>query len=445
MMSEELNPFETARQQLKKVANIIEIEDGILEYLCRPQRELTVNFPIRMDDGDIKVFTGYRVQYNNARGPYKGGIRYHPGVSLDEVRALAAWMTWKTAVVGIPFGGAKGGVMCNPKEMSQNELERLTRRFTSEISTIIGPEKDIPAPDVYTNPQTMAWIMDTYSMNKGHSVLGSVTGKPLEIGGSLGRNEATGRGCMLTVREALKTMKHKVIPPEVWQKFGNEGMEDESCGDQGTGYRIDGATVAVQGFGNVGSVAAKLLQKKGAKIVAVSDSRGGIYDKEGFDIYAAMGHKEKTGSVVGLDGTEQLSTKQILELECDILIPAALGNQITAENADDIKAKIVAEGANGPTTLDGDKILFEKNIFLIPDILANAGGVTVSYFEWVQGLQSFFWSERDVNCKLRDIMIKAFDEVYGASKQHRVDMRTGAYIVAVRKVAEAIKIRGIYP
>lgn len=444
-MSDELNPFKMAQRQLAKVAKIIDIDTGIYESLRHPQKELTVYFPVIMDDGHVKIFTGFRVQYNNARGPYKGGIRYHPNVSLDEVRALAAWMTWKTAVVGIPFGGAKGGVICNPKEMSKGEIERLTRRFITEISNFIGPEKDIPAPDVNTNPQVMAWIMDTYSMNKGYSVLGSVTGKPLELGGSLGREEATGRGCMFATREVLKKLEYKIIPPDVWQREGFGNMEDESCRDQGTGYRINGATVAIQGFGNVGSVAGKLLQRKGAKIVAVSDSNGGIFNKEGFDIIQLIEHKARTGSVEGFDGTEQLEPKEILEISCDILIPAALENQITTTNVDEIKAKIVVEGANGPTTLEADQILFDKGVIVVPDILANAGGVTVSYFEWVQGLQSFFWSEREVNCKLRDIMVGAFEKIYDTSKKHDVDMRTGAYIVAVERVAKAIKIRGLFP
>jgi glutamate dehydrogenase/leucine dehydrogenase len=444
-MTEELNPFKISQKQLRTVADIIKLEPGLYETLSRPQRELCVNFPIKMDDGSIRVFTGYRVQYNNSRGPYKGGIRYHPDVTMDEVKALSAWMSWKCAVVGIPFGGAKGGVVCDPKEMSQGEVERLTRRFISEISIILGPEKDIPAPDVYTNAQTMAWIMDTYSMNKGHSVLGVVTGKPLQIGGSLGRGEATGRGCMFAVREALKRLDYKVIPPEEWQKNGAKGMEDEACQDRGTGHRIDKATVAVQGFGNAGSVAARLLERKGASIIALSDSKGGILNRKGLDVDAVIEHKKRTGSVVGFREGYEINQEELLKTECDILIPAALENQITKANAEKIKAKIVAEAANGPTTPEADKILWEKGIMVIPDILANAGGVTVSYFEWVQGLQSFFWSERDVNCRLRDIMIKAFDDVYRTSKEYDVDMRTGAYIVAVKKVAEAIRIRGIYP
>ena len=447
MSKSESNPFKIAQQQLANVTKRLELSNGIHEILKYPQRELTVNFPVRMDTGEIKVFTGYRIQHNDSRGPCKGGIRYHPGVTLDEVKALSMWMTWKCAVVNIPYGGAKGGVICNPKEMSQKELERLTRRFTTEISIIIGPEKDIPAPDVYTNAQTMAWIMDTYSMNIGYSVPGVVTGKPIHIGGSLGRHEATARGCMFTIREALKHFDYKVIPPEQWQKeCAVDDLEGDMCdGDEGTGYKVDGAAVAILGFGNAGSISAKLLDAKGAKIVAVSDSKGGILNKDGLDIKKLFEHKATTGSVIGFEGTEKLGPKEVLEVECDVLIPAALENQITEENVDNIKAKIVAEAANGPTIPEADKILFEKDIFLIPDILANAGGVTVSYFEWVQGLQQFFWSERDVNVRLREIMIKAFHSVLNVSLENKVDMRTGAYLVAVKRVADAIQHRGLFP
>jgi len=447
MVEVKINPFKNAQQQLNNVAKRLQLKKGIHELLKCPLRELTINFPVRMDSGDIKIFTGYRVQHNDARGPCKGGIRYHPDVSLDEIRALAMWMTWKCAVVNIPFGGAKGGVICNPKEMSQAELERLTRRFTAELSIIIGPEKDIPAPDVYTNAQTMAWIMDTYSMNKGYSVPGVVTGKPVHIGGSLGRREATARGCLFTIREALKHMDYKVISPEKWRKeceIGELG-EDICDGDLGTGYRFDNATMAIQGFGNVGAISAELLSKKGAKIIAVSDSKGGILNKDGLNIDKVLEHKAKTGSVVGFDGADKLGPKEILEVECDVLVPAALENQITDENADNIKAKVVVEAANGPTTPEADKILYDKKIFLIPDILANAGGVTVSYFEWVQGLQQFFWSEREVNVKLKEIMVKAFHEVLDICKKDEVDMRTGAYLLAVNRVADAIMHRGIFP
>jgi glutamate dehydrogenase (NAD(P)+) len=447
MSSSESNPFKIAQQQLENVTKRLDLKKGIQEVLKYPQRELTVNFPVRMDSGEIKVFTGYRIQHNDSRGPCKGGIRYHPDVTIDEVRALSMWMTWKCAVVNIPYGGAKGGVICNPKEMSLKELERLTRRFTTEISIIIGPEKDIPAPDVYTNAQTMAWIMDTYSMNIGYSVPGVVTGKPIQIGGSLGRNEATARGCMFTIREALKHFDYKVISPEKWRKeCPVEELEGDICdGDEGTGYKIDGADVAIQGFGNAGSISANLLCKKGARIIAVSDSKGGVLNKEGLDIDKLLEHKATTGSVIGFEGTEKLNHMEVLEVPCDILIPAALENQITDENADNINTKIVAEAANGPTTPEADKILHEKDIFLIPDILANAGGVTVSYFEWVQGLQQFFWSERDVNVRLREIMIKAFNEVLDMSQKEKVDMRTGAYMLAVRRVSDAILHRGIFP
>ena len=447
-MAEEINPFKIAQQQIDIVAEKLDLKKGINEFLRWPQRELTVHFPVRMDDGEIKTFTGFRVQHNSSRGPCKGGIRYHPGVTLDEVRALATWMTWKCAVVNIPYGGAKGGVICNPKEMSMSELERLTRRFASEISIMIGPEKDIPAPDVYTNAQTMAWIMDTYSMNKGFSVPGVVTGKPIAIGGSLGRREATARGCMFTIREALMSMDYKIIPPEKWQAQCNEEDANENIcdGDEGTGYKIDGATVSIQGFGNAGSIAADLLSRKGAKIIAVSDSKGGVINKDGLDISKLIKYKTDTGSVKGFDGSnEECGTKDVLEIECDVLVPAALENQITEENMDNINVKIVAEAANGPTTPAADKVLFEKKIFLIPDILANAGGVTVSYFEWVQGLQQFFWSEHDVNVKLRDIMVRAFDEVYQMSEKNQLDMRTGAYMVAVQRVADALMTRGIFP
>lgn len=448
MSESETNPFKIAQHQLDNVAERLKLKKGIHQFLRTPRRELSVNIPVRMDSGDIRVFSGYRVQHNMARGPCKGGIRYHWNVSLDEVRALAMWMTWKCATVNIPYGGAKGGIICNPKEMSQAELERLTRRFTTEISIIIGPEKDIPAPDVYTNAQTMAWIMDTYSAIKGYSVPGVVTGKPIHIGGSLGRNEATARGCMFTIREALKHFDMKVIPPDVWTK---ECSEDEvnTClhdGDEGTGFKIDNATVAIQGFGNAGSISAALLSAKGAKVIAVSDSKGGIMNKNGFDVPKLIDHKQKTGSVMGFEeANDELGHKDVLEVDADVLVPAALENQITEENVDNIKAKIVAEAANGPTTPEADKILYEKDIFLIPDILANAGGVTVSYFEWVQGLQQFFWSERDVNVKLRDIMIKAFHEVLNIHIEEKVDMRTAAYILAVKRVADAIEHRGIFP
>jgi glutamate dehydrogenase/leucine dehydrogenase len=351
------------------------------------------------------------------RGPAKGGIRYHPQVSLDEVKALSMWMTWKCAVVNIPYGGAKGGVICNPKEMSLGELERMTRRFATEIHIIIGPEKDIPAPDVYTNPQIMGWIMDTYSMNMGYSVPGVVTGKPIEIGGSQGRNEATARGCVFTIIEACKHL----------------------------GMNIKGATVAIQGYGNAGSIAHRLIEAEGAKVIAISDSKGGIIDEKGIEANRAAEHKKKTGTVLDLPGSKKITNAELLELKCDILIPAALENQITGENASRIKAKIVAEAANGPTTPDADDILHKNGVFVIPDILCNAGGVTVSYFEWVQDLQAHFWEENEINQKLRQIMVKAFNEVASIREREKVDTRMAAYILAVDRVARAIKIRGIFP
>jgi glutamate dehydrogenase (NAD(P)+) len=411
------SPYEMALRQFDNAIKHLELKRGIVEYLRYPKRELTVNFPVRMDDGSVKIFTGYRVHHNTVLGPTKGGIRYHPDVTLDEVRALAMWMTWKCAVVGLPYGGAKGGVVCNPKELSLQELENLTRRYAAEISMLMGPESDIPAPDVGTNPQVMAWIMDTYSMHKGYSVPAVVTGKPISIGGSLGRLEATGRGVMITAREACK---HLGIP-------------------------IEGATVVVQGYGNVGAASAYLLRDQGCKVIAVSDSKGGIYNPRGFDPRDVLSYKRETGSVVGYPDTETITNEELLELPCDILVPSALENQITADNADRIQAKVVAEGANGPTTPDADVILHDKGILIVPDILANAGGVTVSYFEWVQGLQSFFWSEEEINQKLERIMIKSFQEVLEASKLKGIDMRTAAMVRAILVVAEALVVRGIYP
>lgn len=411
------NPFLMAQRQFDNAAKYLDLKEGIKAKLRVPKRELTVYFPVKMDDGSIQIFTGHRVQHNLARGPAKGGIRYHPDVTLDEVRALAMWMTWKCAVVNIPYGGAKGGVVCNPKEMSERELERLTRRFTSEIIMLIGPDSDIPAPDVNTNAQIMAWIMDTYSMTKGYSVPAVVTGKPIEIGGSLGRREATGRGVMFTTREALK---HLNMP-------------------------IEGTRVVVQGFGNVGAIGAQLLEELGCTVIAVSDSRGGIYNPKGLNVKDVIRHKAETGTVVGYPGTDTVTNKELLELDCEVLVPAALENAITEENADRIKARIIAEGANGPTTPEADEILFDKGAFVIPDILANAGGVTVSYFEWVQGLQNFFWSEDEVNKNLEKIMVKAFQDVLAISQQREVNMRIAAYILAIDRVATATLLRGIYP
>jgi glutamate dehydrogenase (NAD(P)+) len=414
----EQNPYENAVKHVDRVGRLLGLDECMIEILKRPKRELTVNFPVRMDDGRVKNFTGYRVQHNSARGPCKGGIRYHPNVSLDEVRALAIWMTWKCAVVGIPFGGAKGGVICNPKEMSKSELERLTRRYASEIQIIIGPKADIPAPDVYTDAQTMAWIMDTYSTNVGYSVPGVVTGKPIEIGGSRGRDEATSRGIMYIAQQAAR----------------RKGME------------MKGASVAVQGFGNVGWNAARLLASEtGCKVVAVSDSSGGVHDPNGVDPVLVMEHKKRTGSVEGYGRTQRITNEELLELECDILVPAALENQITHLNAEGIKAKVVVEGANGPTTPEADEILYQRGIMLVPDILANAGGVTASYFEWVQDLQYFFWTTEEVRQRLKVIMDDAFERVFSMAQKEKVDLRTGANMLAMREVARAIELRGLFP
>src|SRR5262245_1952703 len=416
-VAEELNPFVIAQRQFDNAAEHLKLDPSLRAILRTPKRQLIVSIPTRMDDGTYRVFEGYRVQHSIARGPAKGGIRYHPNVTLDEVKALASWMTWKCATVGIPYGGGKGGVVCDPKKMSQGELGRMTRRYAAEISIIIGPEEDIPAPDVYTNAQTMAWIMDTFSMTRGTTALGVVTGKPLAVGGSAGRNEATARGCLFVGREALKM--------------------------KGMGLR--GARVVVQGYGNAGSIAASLLHAEGAVVLAVSDSRGGAHNPKGLDPDAVMKHKERTGSVVGYPEASPVGNDEILEIECDLLIPAALENQITAENAGRIKAKVVAEAANGPTTPAADEILHQNGVFVLPDILANAGGVTVSYFEWVQSLQSFFWREEEVNAKLNEIMTRAFYEVYETAKTHNVQMRGAAYVLAVSRVAEATRLRGIFP
>ncbi len=413
----EQNVWEMAQQQLDDVARLIGLNESIHGYLREPKRVLEVSVPARMDNGVFRMFKGYRVQHNMARGPSKGGIRFHPDVSLDEVKALAMWMTWKCSLVNIPFGGAKGGVICDPKAMSMQELENLTRRFTSEISIIIGPDKDIPAPDVYTTPQVMAWIMDTYSMQCGYSVPGVVTGKPVAIGGSLGRDKATARGCLYVIDEAMRVQ----------------------------GIPVQGARVAIQGFGNAGMHAGDLLQKAGYSIVAVSDSRGGVANPKGLDMAGVIAHKTETGSVVGFTGGERIPNKDVLEYDCEVLVPAALEKVITAENAPRIRAKIVAEAANGPTLPEADKILFDRGIMVLPDILANAGGVTVSYFEWVQDLQENFWEEDEINERLKRIMTKAFKEAYDQSQRLSIDMRRGAYVVAVSRVAEATKLRGLYP
>ncbi len=410
--------FQDAAIRLFNIAaDHLNLDSGIREKLKWPKRELTVHFPVKMDDGTIKIFVGHRVQHNVTRGPAKGGIRYHPDVTLEEVRALAALMTWKCAVVNVPFGGAKGGVKCDPKKMSLRELEGLTRRYTTEISLLLGPESDIPAPDVYTNAQTMAWIMDTYSMHKGYSVPGVVTGKPISIGGSLGRNEATARGCVFTIQEAARHL----------------------------GLDLSRATAVVQGYGNAGAIAAILLGALGVRVVAVSDSRGGAFNPKGIDPVIALEHKGKAGSVATFPEADRVSNEELVELPCDIFVPAALEGVITRQNAPRIKARIMAEAANGPTMPEADPILFANNVFVIPDILANAGGVTVSYFEWVQNLEMLYWSEDDVNRRLKEIMVRSFHEVKEIAARERVDMRTAAYILAVGRVAEATLVRGVYP
>jgi glutamate dehydrogenase (NAD(P)+) len=411
------NPYEIAKDQLRRVAELFAIDPNLVNVLQECKKAVVVSVPVTMDDGNIRAFEGYRVTHNIARGPSKGGIRYHPDVTLDEVKALAMWMTWKCALMGIPFGGAKGGVVCNPKELSQQELQRMTRRFTSEIVNEIGPEKDIPAPDVGTDPSVMAWIFDTYSMNKGHSVLGVVTGKPLNLGGSLGRLEATAHGALYCIQEAIRK-----------QEMSMQGLR-----------------VAVQGFGNVGSFLAKFLAEQGATVIAVSDSRSGIVNDDGIDVEAAIAHKQETGMLEGLRGAQTITNDELLLLECDVLAPCALEQVITRDNADQVKAKIICEGANGPITPAADEILDEKGIMTLPDILANAGGVVVSYFEWVQGLQEYFWKEDEVNSKLRDITTRAFNETWRVAEERKTSMRLAAYGVAVRRVADATITRGLYP
>jgi glutamate dehydrogenase (NAD(P)+) len=411
------NPFELAQQQLRKVAHDFQIDPNLVRVLERCKKAIVVSVPFSKDDGTIAVYEGYRVTHNIARGPSKGGIRYHQDVTLDEVRALSMWMTWKCALMGIPFGGAKGGVVCNPKQLSRGELERMTRRYTSEIVNEIGPEKDIPAPDVGTDPRVMAWIFDTYSMNKGHSVLGVVTGKPLNLGGSLGRLEATARGAHYCIREAVTKQ----------------------------GRSLDGMRVAVQGFGNVGSYLAKFVAEDGAKVVALSDSAGGVYNPDGIDVALALAHKQETGQLEGLKDTEPVTNEELLLLDCDVLAPCALEQVITTENADKIKAKLICEGANGPTTPAADEILEERGVMVLPDILANAGGVVVSYFEWVQGLQEYFWKEDEVNGRLNSIITRAFDETWATYEERKTTMRMAAYGLAVQRVAEATVTRGLYP
>ena len=412
-----INPWQVAQQQFDLAAERLSLDPGLRKVLREPRRELTVHFPVKMDDGTVQVFTGYRVQHNLGRGPAKGGLRYHQDVSLDEVKALAMWMTWKCAVVGIPYGGGKGGVIVDPKQLSAKEVEGLTRRFTTEISILIGPEKDIPAPDVNTNAQTMAWIMDTYSMHVGYTVPGVVTGKPIALGGSEGRHEATARGTVFCIVEAARHLS----------------------------LDLNSATVAIQGFGNAGSIAARLIGQEGVKVVAVSDSSGGIHDPAGLDVARVTGWKREHGTVQGFPGATDISNAQVLEVDCDILIPAALENQITARNASKIKARLVAEAANGPTTPDADIELARRGVFMIPDILCNAGGVTVSYFEWVQDLNRDHWSETIVNHKLKEIMVRSFGEVLAIAQRESCDMRTAAYLLAVQRVADATAMRGLYP
>ena len=411
------NPFENALEQLRIAAEYLNLDDGIYQILSHPKRQLTVSLPVKMDNGTTHVFTGYRVQYNDARGPFKGGIRYHPGVTLDEVKALAAWMTWKTSVANIPYGGAKGGIICDPKHMSQGELERLTRRFAAAIAPIIGPYKDIPAPDVYTNAQIMAWIVDTYSQLEGFMSPGVVTGKPISLGGSLGRDKATGRGAVFCTLEAAKVNK----------------------------VDLKAATFAVEGFGNAGSFYAQILQTYGAKLMAASDSQGAIMSKTPMDADKLIAHKEKTGSVMGFPGSQPISDRELLQMDVDVLSPAALENTILPDVAKGVKAKIIAECANGPTTPAADKVLHANKVFVIPDILANSGGVIVSYLEWVQNLERIGWAENEVNSMLEKKITNAFHDVHAASLKHGTDMRTAAMIVGVGRVADAVKTLGTFP
>ena len=408
--------FNAMLQEFDGAARLLGLDPGIWKILTHPKRQITVSCPVQMDNGEIEVFTGYRVQYNITLGPAKGGIRYHPDVTLDEVTALAAWMTWKCAVAHVPFGGGKGGIICDPTRMSRRELEALTRRYVAEIVDAIGPDKDVPAPDVNTNDQVMAWIMDNYSMHVGHTSTAVVTGKPIEMGGSLGRREATGRGVMITTREAARHLK----------------------------LDIKNATVAVQGFGNVGSVSADLLSKIGAKVVAVTDWKGGVYDKGGIDIRRLLDYTKQHKSVDGFPAGEPIGNEDLFKLDVDVLVPAALENQITMQNAPDIKAKVIVEGANGPTTPDAHKHLHERGVFVIPDILANAGGVTTSYFEWVQDRHGYFWEEEEVNKRLEAKMVEAFDDVLQTSIRYKTDLRTAAYVVAINRVATVTRMRGMY-
>jgi len=410
------NPFEAMMSRFDYAAQVLKLEPGLYKVLRNPEKTITVSVPIMMDSGEVEVFTGYRVLYNTSRGPGKGGIRFDKNVTMDEVTALAAWMAWKCAVVNIPFGGAKGGVVCDPLSMSVSELERLTRRYTAGIINVLGPDSDVPAPDVNTNERVMAWVMDTYSMHKGHTVTAVVTGKPVEMGGSLGRREATGRGVMIVACEALKHL----------------------------GMQVNGARVAVQGFGNVGSVGADLMQKAGFTIVAVSDVKGGIYNAKGLDIQDVLEWRTKNRYLENYPKAEAISNEQLLAIDCDVLVPAALENVLTAENAGDVKAKVIIEGANGPTAASADEILEKKGVFVVPDILANAGGVTVSYFEWVQDRGGYFWDEETVNSRLQQIMEHSFKDVLDVSKKYNVNMRIASYILAIDRVAKVHRLRGMY-
>lgn len=416
-IAEELNPFEIAKQQFNRAADFLDLDPSLRQVLQNPKRQLIVSIPVKMDGGDVQVFEGYRVQHNIARGPAKGGIRYHPNVTLDEVKALASWMTWKCATVGIPYGGGKGGVVCDTKSLSRNELERLTRRYAFEIAPIIGPDRDIPAPDMYTDEQTMAWIMDTISMVRGHTELGVVTGKPISLGGSQGRSEATARGCLYALRKACKVV----------------GMD------------LNGARVVVHGFGNAGANIARLVAADGARVVAACDSKAAVFAENGLDVDAALTHKSQTSSLLGLPGTKEIDPEDVIAIDCDILLPAALENAITLSNVGRVKAKIIAELANGPVTPGADRVLADNDVLLVPDILANAGGVTVSYYEWVQDQYSFFWTESQINETLEVAINTAFESVHETAKRYDTDLRTGAYILAVDRVAEATRVRGIFP
>ncbi len=411
------NPFEIARAQLRRVGELFAIDPDLIRVLSHCKKAVEVSIPVAMDDGSIEVFVGYRVTHNIARGPSKGGIRYHPDVTPDEVKSLAMWMTWKCALMGLPFGGAKGGVVCDPKRLSVRELERMTRRYTSEIINDIGPERDIPAPDVGTDGRVMAWIFDTYSMNKGHSVLGVVTGKPLSLGGSLGREEATARGSQFCIQALAGKL----------------------------GERVADYSVAIQGFGNVGSHLANLLHAEGAKVIALSDSSSGVHNPDGIDVPAALAHKQEHGSLAGLANAEAVSNEELVELPCDVLAPCALEQVVTDRNADRVKARIVCEGANGPVTPAADAILEDRGVMVMPDVLANAGGVVVSYFEWVQGLQEYFWREDEVNAKLHDIVARAFEEAWHTHETRALSLRMASYGIAVQRVAEATTTRGLYP